>query len=50
MSFNQYCKTNASGGRTPVTPWGKDTKGTRTRKNKATDKYIIRTRHVKKAR
>ena len=39
-----------SGGRTPVTPWGKDTKGTRTRKNKATDKYIIRTRHVKKAR
>ena len=39
-----------SGGRTPVTPWGKDTKGTRTRKNKATDKYIIRSRHVKKAR
>ena len=39
-----------SGGRTPVTPWGKDTKGTRTRKNKATDKFIIRTRHVKKAR
>ena len=39
-----------SGGRHPVTPWGKDTKGTRTRKNKATDKFIIRTRHVKKAR
>jgi len=39
-----------SGGRTPVTPWGKDTKGTRTRKNKATDKFIIRSRHVKKAR
>jgi large subunit ribosomal protein L2 len=39
-----------SGGRNPVTPWGKDTKGTRTRKNKATDKFIIRTRHVKKAR
>jgi large subunit ribosomal protein L2 len=39
-----------SGGRTPVTPWGKDTKGTRTRKNKATDKFIIRGRHVKKAR
>jgi large subunit ribosomal protein L2 len=39
-----------SGGRNPVTPWGKDTKGTRTRKNKATDKLIIRTRHVKKAR
>jgi large subunit ribosomal protein L2 len=39
-----------SGGRTPVTPWGKDTKGTRTRKNKATDKFIIRSRHTKKAR
>jgi large subunit ribosomal protein L2 len=39
-----------SGGRNPVTPWGKPTKGRKTRKNKATDKYIIRTRHVKKAR
>ena len=39
-----------SGGRTPVTPWGKDTKGRKTRTNKATDKYIIRSRHVKKAR
>ncbi|MFN6979386.1 MAG: 50S ribosomal protein L2, partial [Gemmobacter sp.] len=39
-----------SGGRTPVTPWGKDTKGTRTRKNKATDKYIVRSRHAKKGR
>jgi large subunit ribosomal protein L2 len=39
-----------SGGRHPVTPWGKPTKGRKTRKNKATDKYIIRTRHVKKAR
>ena len=39
-----------SGGRTPVTPWGKDTKGSRTRKNKATDKFIIRSRHLKKAR
>ena len=37
-----------SGGRTPVTPWGKDTKGTRTRSNKATDKFIIRSRHAKK--
>jgi large subunit ribosomal protein L2 len=37
-----------SGGRTPVTPWGKDTKGTRTRSNKATDKYILRSRHAKK--
>jgi large subunit ribosomal protein L2 len=39
-----------SGGRNPVTPWGKPTKGAKTRSNKATDKYIIRTRHVKKAR
>jgi large subunit ribosomal protein L2 len=39
-----------SGGRTPVTPWGKDTKGRKTRKNKTTDKFIIRSRHVKKAR
>jgi large subunit ribosomal protein L2 len=31
-----------SGGRHPVTPWGKGTKGTKTRKNKKTDKYIIR--------
>ncbi len=33
-----------SGGRHPVTPWGKPTKGMRTRRNKATDKYIIRRR------
>jgi large subunit ribosomal protein L2 len=33
-----------SGGRHPVTPWGKGTKGTKTRRNKATDKYIIRRR------
>ncbi len=39
-----------SGGRNPVTPWGRPTKGAKTRSNKATDKYIIRTRHVKKAR
>ena len=39
-----------SGGRHPVTPWGKDTKGSKTRKNQATDKFIIRSRHVKKAR
>jgi large subunit ribosomal protein L2 len=37
-----------SGGRHPVTPWGKPTKGHRTRKNKATDKFIIRSRHAKK--
>ncbi len=37
-----------SGGRHPVSPWGKPTKGARTRSNKATDKYIIRSRHAKK--
>jgi large subunit ribosomal protein L2 len=31
-----------SGGRHPVTPWGKPTKGAKTRKNKRTDKLIIR--------
>jgi len=37
-----------SGGRHPVTPWGKPTKGARTRRNKATDKFIIRSRHARK--
>ncbi len=37
-----------SGGRHPVTPWGKPTKGMKTRANKATDKYILRSRHKKK--
>jgi large subunit ribosomal protein L2 len=31
-----------SGGRHPVTPWGKGTKGTKTRNNKRTDNMIIR--------
>ncbi len=39
-----------SGGRHPVTPWGKPTKGRRTRRNKATDKFIIRSRHERKKR
>jgi large subunit ribosomal protein L2 len=39
-----------SGGRNPVTPWGKPTKGARTRTNKTTDKFIIRSRHARKAR
>ena len=39
-----------SGGRHPVTPWGKPTKGKRTRSNKASDKYILRSRHMKKKR
>ncbi|WP_346909725.1 50S ribosomal protein L2 [uncultured Roseibium sp.] len=37
-----------SGGRHPVTPWGKPTKGKRTRRNKSTDKYIVRSRHARK--
>jgi large subunit ribosomal protein L2 len=39
-----------SGGRHPVTPWGKPTKGRRTRSNKSSDKFIIRSRHAKKKR
>jgi large subunit ribosomal protein L2 len=34
----------SSGGRHPVTPWGKPTKGYKTRVNKRTDKMIIRRR------
>jgi len=34
-----------SGGRHPVTPWGKPTKGYKTRMNKRTDKLIIRRRN-----
>jgi hypothetical protein len=34
-----------SGGRHPVSPWGKPTKGKRTRSNKSTDKFIMRSRH-----
>jgi len=40
----------SSGGRHPVTPWGKPTKGKRTRSNKATSKYILRSRHARKGR
>ena len=39
-----------SGGRHPVTPWGKPTKGRRTRSNKTTDKYILRSRHARKGK
>ena len=38
----------SSGGRHPCTPWGKPTKGYRTRKNKQTDRYIVRRRTTKK--
>ncbi len=37
-----------SGGRHPVTPWGKPTKGKKTRSNKKTDRLIMRSRHVRK--
>jgi large subunit ribosomal protein L2 len=37
-----------SGGRHPVTPWGKPTKGAKTRVNKRTSKLIIRNRHKAK--
>jgi large subunit ribosomal protein L2 len=37
-----------SGGRHPVTPWGKSTKGKKTRHNKKTDGMILRRRRVGK--
>jgi len=36
-----------SGGRHPVSPWGKPTKGKRTRGKKSSDRLIIRRRHKK---
>ncbi len=39
-----------SGGRHPVTPWGVPTKGKKTRSNKSTDKFIVRSRHARKGR
>jgi len=36
-----------SGGRHPVTPWGQQTKGKRTRSNKRTTQYIVRSRKRK---
>jgi large subunit ribosomal protein L2 len=36
-----------SGGRHPVSPWGMPTKGYKTRKNKRTDKLIVRRRNQK---
>jgi large subunit ribosomal protein L2 len=36
-----------SGGRHPVSPWGTPTKGYKTRKNKRTDKLIVRKRNAK---
>jgi len=37
----------SSGGRHPVTPWGKPAKGYKTRKNKATDRFIVKRRGKK---
>jgi large subunit ribosomal protein L2 len=34
----------SSGGRHPCTPWGKPTKGYKTRKNRETDRYIVKPR------
>ena len=36
-----------SGGRDPVSPWGLPSKGFKTRKNKTTDKFIVRRRNKK---
>jgi large subunit ribosomal protein L2 len=36
------------GGKHWATPWGQPTKGYKTRKNKSTDKYIVRSRHQTK--
>src|ERR1700683_4210685 len=36
------------GGRHPVTPWGKPTRGKKTRKNKSTSKFIRLSRHARK--
>ncbi len=37
-----------SGGRHPVTPWGKPTKGKKTRSNKSSSIFIMRSRHAAK--
>lgn len=36
-----------SGGRNPVTPWGKPTRGYKTRNNKLTDRFIVKRREKK---
>ncbi len=40
----------SSGGRHPVTPWGRPTKGHRTRSKKRSNRLIIRSRHRRRAR
>jgi large subunit ribosomal protein L2 len=39
-----------SGGRHPCTPWGMPTKGYKTRKQKPSDRFIVRRRKIKKSR
>ena len=39
-----------SGGRHPVSPWGVPTKGKRTRKNRRTDRFVVRRRAAAAAR
>jgi large subunit ribosomal protein L2 len=36
-----------SGGRHPVSPWGKKTKGLKTRNNKRTQRFIVKNKHAK---
>jgi len=36
----------SSGGRHPCSPWGKPTKGFKTRKNKTSDRYIVKKRSI----
>jgi large subunit ribosomal protein L2 len=40
-------EARTKGGRHPVTPWGKPTKGAKTRKNKRTTRNIVRSRHAR---
>ena len=37
-----------NGGKHWATPWGKPTKGKKTRSNKSTNKFIVRSRHDRK--
>ena len=48
VDLNGGGEGRTSGGRHPVTPWGKPTKGKRTCSNKKTDRLIMRRRHAKK--
>jgi large subunit ribosomal protein L2 len=41
-------EVRTSGGRHPVTPWGKPTKGKQTRSNKSTNRFILLSRHKRK--